>query len=247
MLHPLSIFTSDVRSQPQMTNAILYSPFASSMMAPAIISIDHDLHSPSTTLDTFSISIFMLGVGAGPLILAPLSELYGRNLIYHFSNFFFTITSVACAKAPNMNFLVGFRLLAGIAGSALISNGGGTIADIVPKESRGLITTLMLVGQLIGPVIGPTVGGYVSQGLGWRWIFWLLSIIVSHLAPRRSGSHPDACNVVWSVYRPGLCFLARDPCPDTPQVESGKITQRNWECPTLSQGQVTTSCKGSLH
>ncbi|KAH8691208.1 major facilitator superfamily domain-containing protein [Talaromyces proteolyticus] len=155
----------------------LLIPFASSMMAPAILNIHDELHSDSATLDTLSISIFMLGVGAGPLLFAPLSELYGRNLIYHLSNFFFTISSVGCAKAPSLKSLIGFRLLAGIAGSAVISNGGGTIADIVPKESRGLITTLMVLGQLIGPVIGPTVGGYVSQGLGWRWIFWLLTIV----------------------------------------------------------------------
>ncbi len=147
-------------------------------MAPAIIAIDKDLKSNSTALSTFSISIFMLGVGSGPLILAPLSELYGRNIIYHLSNISFTISSVACALAPSMELLVVFRLLAGIAGSALISNGGGTIADIVPKRRRGLITTLMLVGQLLGPVVGPTVGGFLSQDLGWRWIFWLLAIVV---------------------------------------------------------------------
>ncbi|EEA22509.1 hypothetical protein TMatcc_001357 [Talaromyces marneffei ATCC 18224] len=155
----------------------LLIPFASSMMAPAILNIHDEFHSNSITLDTLSISIFMLGVGAGPLLFAPLSELYGRNLIYHLSNFFFSISSVGCARAPSLKSLIGFRLIAGIAGSAVISNGGGTIADIVPKESRGLITTLMVLGQLIGPVIGPTVGGYVSQGVGWRWIFWLLTIV----------------------------------------------------------------------
>lgn len=147
-------------------------------MAPAINAIHVDLRSDSIALSTLSISIFMLGVGSGPLILAPLSELYGRNIIYHLSNISFTLSSVACALAPTMNLLVIFRLLAGIAGSALISNGGGTIADIVPKRRRGLITTLMLVGQLLGPVMGPTVGGFLSQDLGWRWIFWLLAIVV---------------------------------------------------------------------
>lgn len=148
-------------------------------MAPATLEVIADLGTKSTTLGTFSITIFMLGVGIGPLLLAPLSELYGRNLIYQISNVSFTIFSVACAVAPNIALLILFRLFAGAAGSALLTNGGGTIVDIVPKERRGLITTVMMVGQLLGPVIGPTTGGFLSQELGWRWIFWLLAIVVS--------------------------------------------------------------------
>jgi multidrug resistance protein len=148
------------------------------MMAPAILDIERDLHSFNSVFATFSISIFVLGFGIGPLVIAPLSELYGRNLIYQLSNVFFTIFSVLCAVAQSMGALVVFRLLTGLAGSAPLSNGGGTIADLVPKHRRGLVTTLMLVGQLMGPVIGPTIGGFLSQAVGWRWIFWALAIAV---------------------------------------------------------------------
>lgn len=72
-----------------------------------------------------------------------------------------------------------FRALVGIVGGAPMTNGGGTVADIVPLERRGIIMAIFTSVTLISPIIGPIVGGVVSQSMGWRWIFWILTIIVS--------------------------------------------------------------------
>ena len=107
-----------------------------------------------------------------------MSEVYGRLIVYHCCNVMFVIWTIACAVAPNMGSLLAFRLFAGIAGSCPITIGGGSVADTFDQKSRGAAMALFAMGPLMGPVIGPVAGGYLAQGAGWRWIFWLLTIAV---------------------------------------------------------------------
>jgi MFS family permease len=80
----------------------------------------------------------IIGFGLGPLVLAPLSEIYGRNKIYHGGNVLFTICTACCGISPNATSLLIFRLLSGVMGGAPLTNGGGTIADLIPSNERGL-------------------------------------------------------------------------------------------------------------
>jgi multidrug resistance protein len=111
------------------------------------------------------------------LVIAPLSELYGRNPIYHVSNLTFVVFTIACAVSSNLNMLIGFRFLAGTAGSTAITIGSASIADMFVAQERGAALAMWGVGGLLGPVVGPIVGGYLSASLGWRWTFWLINIL----------------------------------------------------------------------
>ncbi|KAK4446922.1 efflux pump rade [Podospora aff. communis PSN243] len=151
-------------------------PLASSMFAPGIPQVlsDFDTHNPS--LATFVVSVYVLGLAAGPLVLAPMSELYGRVVIYHVGNVLFIIFTVACALSTNMNMLVAFRFMCGLVGAGPIAIGGGTIADLTTLKERGTAMSVWSLGPLLGPSIGPVAGGFLSQAEGWRWIFWVLAI-----------------------------------------------------------------------
>ena len=72
----------------------------------------------------------MCSFAVGPLIVAPMSELYGREPLYNISNFLFVICNIACAASNSFGMLVAFRFLAGCAGAAPLTLGGGTIADM---------------------------------------------------------------------------------------------------------------------
>ncbi|QYT00170.1 MFS transporter/cycloheximide resistance protein [Trichoderma simmonsii] len=152
-------------------------PLVSSVVAPAVELILVDFHSSSTTFPTFVLSIFVLGFAVGPLLLPPLSELYGRVIIYNVTNVLFVVFTIMCAVSHNEAMLLGFRFLSGFAGVATISIGPASIADIMPREKRGKAVSLWAVGTVIGPMVGPIIGGYVAEVLGWRWIFWIISII----------------------------------------------------------------------
>ncbi|CZT44713.1 related to multidrug resistant protein [Rhynchosporium secalis] len=154
------------------------TPLASSMFAPGVPELMHEFdQSKDVVLASFVVSVYVLGFAVGPLFFAPLSELYGRLPIYHFCNFAFLAFNIACALATDLPMLIVFRFMAGVFGSAPLTNGGGTIADLVNAEGRGKAMSGFVMGPIIGPIIGPVAGGYLSQAKGWRWVFWVLSMI----------------------------------------------------------------------
>ena len=158
------------------------SPLASSMFAPAVSFADETFHNTSVMLSTLSVTIFLLGYVIGPLILAPLSEIYGRRYVLTGGNVIFAIFQIGCALSPNMSALIVFRFLSGIGGSGCLTIGGGVIADLFPSDQRGLATSLYSLGPLFGPIIGPICGGFVAQRASWRWVFWILLIAAGSVA-----------------------------------------------------------------
>jgi multidrug resistance protein len=150
------------------------------MLAPGVALVMEDFQTSSTTFATFVVSIFVLGFASGPLLLAPLSELYGRVIIYNISNLLFLVFTILCAISQSQSMLLGFRFLSGYAGGATITIGSGTIADIMPREKRGKAVSVWSVGPILGPMVGPIIGGSVAEAAGWRWMFWVISIAVSY-------------------------------------------------------------------
>lgn len=129
------------------------------MFAPGVPQVMRDFKSDNIYLASFVVSVYLLGYSFGPLLIAPLSEIYGRAPLYTSCNFLFTIFNVACALAPNMAALIVFRLFAGLAGSCPLTIGAGTLADMIPPHRRGAAMSAWALGPLLGPVIGP-VGKY---------------------------------------------------------------------------------------
>ena len=111
-----------------------------------------------------------------------MSELYGRSPVYHVTNVLFIIFTVACAVSSNLNMLVAFRFFEGCAGSAVITMGGGTVADLFVQAERGTAISIWSMGPLMGPVIGPIAGGFLSAAKGWRWVFWVIAMGVRGLS-----------------------------------------------------------------
>lgn len=147
------------------------------MFAPAIPQVSSEFHNTSEALSSFAVSVYILGFGIGPLVLSPSSELWGRNIVFNITNVLFVTFTVACAVSTSLPMLTGFRFLAGCAGSAALTIGGGTIADVMPPEKRGKAMAVFVMGPVLGPSLGPVAGGFLAQAAGWRWIFWLLTIV----------------------------------------------------------------------
>ncbi|EFW18822.1 conserved hypothetical protein [Coccidioides posadasii str. Silveira] len=150
--------------------------FGSTVFAPSVPEVMHEFNIDSGALSSFTVSVFAIGWAVGPLVLPPLSELYGRNPLYHASNLFLTLSSMACALSSNLTMLIVFRFFMGLAGCPSLSLSGGTIADLIPLERRGVALSVWGMGPLMGPVVGPIVGGFMTDSTGWRWVFWMMTI-----------------------------------------------------------------------
>ncbi|KPM38567.1 putative transporter [Neonectria ditissima] len=153
------------------------TPLASSMMAPGVPDIMADFNTTNDEVATFMVSVFVLGFAFGPLLMAPMSELYGRTLVYHVSNSLFVIFSIGCALSQNPAMLMAFRFLSGFVGVAVVTCGSGSIADMIPAEQRGAAMAVWSIGPLLGPVIGPVCAGFLVEAQGWRWVFWVTTIV----------------------------------------------------------------------
>ena len=149
------------------------------MFAPGIPEVLREFQTTSQSLATFVVAVYVLGFAVGPLIIAPLSEIYGRVPIYNVTNVMFVVFTILCAISNSMTMLIVMRFFAGAFGVAVITCGSGTIADIMPREQRGLAMSVWSIGPLLGPVIGPVAGGFLIEYRGWRWVFWVIAIVVS--------------------------------------------------------------------
>lgn len=149
------------------------------MFAPGASELVSEFHITSTIVATLAVTIPSLGASLGPLVFAPLSEVTGRVPIYWASSTLYLCCTVGCARSTSAAMFLVFRFLCGACAASFMTCGGGTIADLLPKENRGGATAMFSAGPLLGPVIGPIVGGFVAQSLGWRWTFYLVLIFVS--------------------------------------------------------------------
>ena len=122
------------------------------MFAPGVPLVMQEFQSTDSVLESLVVSVYVLGYACGPVIISPLSELYGLMPLYNATNVLFLIFTIACGVSSSLNMLIGFRFLQGIAGSGALSLGGATVAWLFEQKSRGRAMAIWSSGALLGPV-----------------------------------------------------------------------------------------------
>ncbi|KAL5394241.1 hypothetical protein PMIN06_006007 [Paraphaeosphaeria minitans] len=130
----------------------------------------------SKTSLVLGLTTYLSGLALGSVVLAPLSEMYGRRPVYLIAVAMFIVLIIPCALAQNLATVLTVRFFGAFAGAAMISNAPGTVSDIVSDDYRALAFSIWSIGPMNGPVVGPLVGGFVFQYLGWRWTNWVVMI-----------------------------------------------------------------------
>lgn len=110
-----------------------------------------EFHTNSVIIPTLGVTTYLLGLATGSLVLAPISETYGRRPVYAIAMFVFMIFVIPCATATSMSQIITLRFFGAIAGSAMIANAPGTISDIVGDEYRAFAFSVWSIGPLNGP------------------------------------------------------------------------------------------------
>ncbi|VDC02928.1 unnamed protein product [Peniophora sp. CBMAI 1063] len=122
------------------------------------------------------ISLFVAGLAFGPLIASPVSEMWGRNIVYRTSFIAFFIFNFAVAFAPNIAVYLVFRFLTGWCGAAFLSVAGGSVSDLFPKDKVATPVAVYTLSPFMGPELGPLYSGFVNQNTSWRWTFYVIII-----------------------------------------------------------------------
>lgn len=122
-----------------------------------------DFHISSEPLVTLGITTYLLGLAVGSVILAPVSEIYGRRPVYMCSMLFFMLLIIPCGLATSLAEVLVVRFFGAVAGSAMIANAPGSVSDIVNDEYRALAFSIWSIGPLNGSVSPPDVQTMVTR------------------------------------------------------------------------------------
>ncbi|KAI0908131.1 major facilitator superfamily domain-containing protein [Ustulina deusta] len=152
----------------------LLTPFASSILSPAIATLDKEFHNDNEIVGSMTVSIYLLGYVVGPIIIAPLSEIYGRKVVLTTANAFFCVWQIGCALAPNIETLIVSRFFSGVGGAGCLTLGGVIVGDLFRPDQRGFAIGVWNLGPLLGPTVGPVIGGFLTKFPGWRYDFWIV-------------------------------------------------------------------------
>ncbi|KAI6103948.1 major facilitator superfamily domain-containing protein [Pisolithus croceorrhizus] len=144
---------------------------ASSMAAFTETGIAEAFH-VSREVTILGVSLFVAGLGVGPLLVGPLSEVYGTyDYPALISYILFLIFTFPIAFAPNITVFLIFRLLTGFCGSAFLSVAGGSVSDLFPDSKVVNPMGVYTASPFIGPTLGPLIAGFINQNIDWRWTY----------------------------------------------------------------------------
>ncbi|TVY85148.1 Efflux pump bik6 [Lachnellula suecica] len=152
--------------------------WSTSVYSPAISQIDGQF-GVGEEVGTLGITFLLLGFGFGPLLWAPLSEIYGRKPAVLAPYFVAACFSFGTATAKDLQTILITRFFAGLFASAPVTNTGGVLGDIWSPRERGTAIVGYAFAVVGGPTLGPIAGGaIVSSYLRWRWTEYITGIMM---------------------------------------------------------------------
>ncbi|MGO9930240.1 MAG: DHA2 family efflux MFS transporter permease subunit [Steroidobacteraceae bacterium] len=138
-----------------------------------------------------SLNELQAGLSAGPeeiswvqtaylmaeLVMIPFSAFLAQAMstrwLFSLSAALFTLSSVLCGFAWNIQSMIAFRVLQGFTGGAMVPTVFAVGFTLFSGKERAMIPAILGVVSVLAPTLGPTVGGLITESLGWRWIFFI--------------------------------------------------------------------------
>ncbi|KFA65035.1 hypothetical protein S40285_05651 [Stachybotrys chlorohalonatus IBT 40285] len=159
---------------------VSYSAWIVVLYSTSYMSSVSDLESDfgTSALDaTMGMTTYLMGLAVGSLLSPPLSELYGRRIVYLVSLSIWTVLVIPCGVAENFATILASRCFGGFFAAAMVANGPGSIVDVARPHELALGMSLYSLGPFSGPVLGPLVGGIVFEYLDREWTNWIILIL----------------------------------------------------------------------
>ncbi|KAL3965378.1 hypothetical protein ACCO45_002382 [Purpureocillium lilacinum] len=142
-------------------------------VAPVATRIANDLDGGNSGKSSAAllVTIWELGEAAGPLLIAPLAEMFGRWPLYNAANVLFVVATILGALSKDTGEFVASRALTGMAVAANVLN-PAIIGDIFPTEQRGAAMSYIMFAPLVASSVGPAFSSIIAGSLGWRSVLW---------------------------------------------------------------------------
>ena len=152
------------------------APLSTDMYLPALPTMQVDM-GISASLAQMTLTMTMLGMALGQIFAGPLSDRYGRKGPLTIGMLVFTLTTVGCVLAENINIFLFFRFMAGFAGASGIVIARAIARDVCEgPELTKFFAMLMMVNGL-APILAPVIGGQILLFTSWRGVFVMLVLV----------------------------------------------------------------------
>ena len=151
-------------------------PFGMHVLLPALPSIGAAFQAPTATTQLL-ISLSLLAIALGNLLVAPLSDRFGRRPVIVSGLALFLVGSLAGLVAPSIASLIVARIVQAFGAGAAMAVARASITDFfgVDRAAGAMATTATAV--LVVPMLAPTLGGFTVEWIGWRAAFGLAMVI----------------------------------------------------------------------
>ncbi|KAL9622299.1 MAG: hypothetical protein Q9160_003310 [Pyrenula sp. 1 TL-2023] len=155
-----------------------FSPVSGNIYFPALNSLSQDLN-VSISLINLTLTSYMIFQGLAPAFIGDLADKAGRRPAYAVCFIIYLAANIGLALQNSYAALFVLRCLQSAGSSSTVALSSGVVSDVATASERGKYMGFVTAGALLGPSIGPVVGGVLSQYLGWRAIFWFLTILAA--------------------------------------------------------------------
>ncbi|RYZ67563.1 MAG: Bcr/CflA family efflux MFS transporter [Proteobacteria bacterium] len=154
------------------------SPFSIDLYLPAFSEIGHQLGTVPARM-ALTLSSYFVGLAVGQVFYGPLLDRYGRKPPLYFGLGLFILASYGCSQSTTIEGLILFRFIQACGGCVASVAAMTLVRDFFPPEKRVKVLSLLTLVIAVSPMLAPTVGSFIVAGLGWRWVFGLLALIVA--------------------------------------------------------------------
>ena len=156
--------------------AAFFSPLSGNIYYPALNSLANEFDVSSSKIN-LTLTVYMIMQGLAPAFVGDFADMYGRRPAYVLGFVVYIAANVGIALVDSFAGLMVLRCLQSAGSSGMIALASGVAADVSTSDERGKYMGSVLSGTMLGPAVGPVIGGLLAEFLGWRSIFWFLTIL----------------------------------------------------------------------
>ncbi|MFA7656301.1 DHA2 family efflux MFS transporter permease subunit [Acidithiobacillus thiooxidans] len=163
-------------NRPLITLAIMLATIMQTLDSTiANVALPHMQGSLSVSLNQIGwvLTSYIVATAIATPLTGWLVDRFGKRNIFLASVAGFTLASMWCGISTSLFEIVIARVFQGVFGAALVPLSQTTLLDINPREKQGSAMALWGMGVMVGPIVGPTLGGWLTDSMGWRWVFFI--------------------------------------------------------------------------
>jgi DHA1 family bicyclomycin/chloramphenicol resistance-like MFS transporter len=152
-----------------------FPPVTTDIYLPALPELTQSLRG-TITEGQVTLAVYFVGLGLGQLFYGPWSDRIGRRPAMMVGAAIYLAASVGCAVATTMNEMIAWRFLQAIGACSGVVISTAVVRDRFDQQESARIFSMLLTLRGVGPIVAPLAGGVIVTWLGWRAIFWAVTV-----------------------------------------------------------------------